>query len=155
MESILSPALLAKLTLGSSALSLLCLLILHFVSREYKPSWRMISEYALGKHKWLITSFFIFWGLSSFFVALLLFNLVTSNAAIIGVVLIIISGIGAIMGGLFDVKHKLHGMAFGLGIQQYLLAPYLLLIISYKMQIGILIQQHFLFHPMRFGSALC
>lgn len=116
MESILSPALLAKLTLGSSALSLLCLLILHFVSREYKPSWRMISEYALGKHKWLITSFFIFWGLSSFFVALLLFNLVTSNAAIIGVVLIIISGIGAIMGGLFDVKHKLHGMAFGLGI---------------------------------------
>lgn len=116
MESILSPALLAKLTLGSSALSLLCLLILHFVSREYKPSWRMISEYALGKHKWLITSFFIFWGLSSFFVAILLVNLVTSTAAIIGVVLIVISGVGAIMGGLFDVKHKLHGMAFGLGI---------------------------------------
>jgi hypothetical protein len=116
MESILSPALLAKLTLVSSALSLLCLLILHFVSREYKPSWRMISEYALGKHKWLITSFFIFWGLSSFFVALLLFNLVTSTAAITGVVLITISGTGAIMGGLFDVKHKLHGMAFALGI---------------------------------------
>jgi hypothetical protein len=116
MESILSSALLAKLTLVSGALSLLCLLILHFVSSEYKPSWRMISEYAMGKHKWLITSFFILWGLSSFFVALLLFNLVTSVAAIIGVVLILISGVGAIMGGLFDVKHKLHGMAFGLGV---------------------------------------
>jgi hypothetical protein len=39
---------LAVLTIVSGSLSLLCLLALHFVSPEFQPSWRMISEYALG-----------------------------------------------------------------------------------------------------------
>ena len=86
----------AILTITSGIISLLCLLALHFVSPEFKPAWRMISEYALGKHKWLITSFFLLWGLSS--------------------ICLFISGIGEIMGGLFDVTHKHHGLAFLLGV---------------------------------------
>ena len=46
-------SLMAQLVMASGALSLVSLLALHFVSPEYHPSWRMISEYALGKHKWL------------------------------------------------------------------------------------------------------
>jgi hypothetical protein len=99
-----------------SALSLFSLLILHFVSPEFKPSWRMISEYALGNHKWLITSFFVFWALASMLLSIALWNEVSSMWAKIGVILVFISGIGAFMGGLFDVKHKYHGLAFGLGI---------------------------------------
>lgn len=107
---------LAFLATGSSILSLLCLLLLHFVSPEYRPSWRMISEYALGKHKWLITSFFLLWGISSLLVSLLLWSVVTGIWAKLGVILLLISGIGEVMGGLFDVKHKHHGLAFLLGV---------------------------------------
>jgi small-conductance mechanosensitive channel len=72
---------LATIVIIFSVLSLLCLLILHFVSPEFKPSWRMISEYALGKHKWLVTSFFIFWGLASIILALVLWSEVSSTWA--------------------------------------------------------------------------
>jgi hypothetical protein len=107
---------LAVLTIICSLLSLLSLLILHFVSPEFSPRWRMVSEYALGRHKWLITSFFLFWGISSLMLSVLLWNVVTSKAALFGVVLLFISGIGEIMGGLFDINHKKHGLAFALGI---------------------------------------
>jgi len=40
--------LLAQLTLVCGALSLLCLLALHFVSPQFSPAWRMVSEYALA-----------------------------------------------------------------------------------------------------------
>lgn len=107
---------LALLIIASGTLSLFCLLLLHFVSPEYQPSWRMISEYALGKHKWLITGFFVLWAICSTLVCVLLWNLVTSGWAMFGVILVFVSGIGALMGGLYDVKHKLHGLAFALGI---------------------------------------
>lgn len=107
---------LALISLVSGILALLCLLILHFVSPEFQPSWRMISEYAMGRHKWLITSFFYFWGASSLVLSLVLWQEVTSGWALFGLVLLMISGIGEIFGGVFDVKHKLHGLAFGLGV---------------------------------------
>lgn len=107
---------LAILTITTGILSLLCLLILHLVSPEFKPGWRMISEYALGKHKWLITSFFLLWGLSSICLSILLWDVVTSPLAKFGILFLLISGIGEIMGGLFDVNHKHHGLAFLLGV---------------------------------------
>ncbi len=113
MESL---SLLAALTIVSGALSLLCLLILHFVSPEFHPGWRMISEYALGKHKRILTFFFTFWCISSVLLACLLWQIVTTKWALFGAVLVFVSGIGALMGGLFDVKHKLHGFASTLGV---------------------------------------
>jgi hypothetical protein len=76
----------------------------------------MISEYALGKHKWLITSFFVFWGVSSLTLGIALWPLVNSTWATVGVVVLFISVVGEIMGGLFDIKHKLHGVSFMLGV---------------------------------------
>ena len=106
----------AFLTIVCGAFSLLCLLSLHFVSPEFEPGWRMVSEYAYGKHKWLLTLFFLFWGLCSILSAVLLWNIVTTLWAMFGTILIFITGIGAVFGGMFDVKHKLHGLAFGLGV---------------------------------------
>lgn len=126
----MTPEILAVLTIASGTLSMLCLLILHIVSPEYAPSWRMVSEYALGKHKWLITSFFILWGFSSITLSLLLWNVVTGTWARIGVLLLLISAIGEIMGGLFDVKHKWHGHAFMLGVPTL---PIAALLISYNL----------------------
>jgi hypothetical protein len=107
---------LSILTISFASLSLLSLVFLHFLSPEFKPSWRMISEYAMGRHKWLVTSFFLCWGLSSIFLSLLLWNKVNTVWGTIGVILLFISSIGEIMGGLFDVNHKHHGLAFLLGV---------------------------------------
>ncbi len=70
---------LPNLVILCSVLSLLCLLTLHFVSPEFKPSWRMISEYALGKYKWLITAFFYLWGIASIILSTLLWSEVSST----------------------------------------------------------------------------
>ena len=123
-------SLMAQLSIVSGGLSLLSLLALHFVSPEYQPSWRMISEYALGKHKWLITSFFYLWGVSSVFLSVLLRNVVTTGWGLPGVALLFLSAIGEIMGGLFDIKHKWHGMAFGLGVPSL---PIAALLVGYNL----------------------
>lgn len=126
MEQLTLPA---HLALYSGILSLLCLTALHFVSPEYKMSWRMISEYALGKHKWLLSLFFFFWAISSVSLSLLLWNIIQDKWAVFGVILLFISGIGAFMGGLFDVKHRLHGFSFLLGVPTL---PIAALLISYS-----------------------
>lgn len=117
---------LAVLTIVLGSLSLLCLLALHVVSPEFQPSWRMISEYALGKNKRLLTAFFFLWGACSILSSVLLWNLVGSIWASIGVILLFISGIGAIMGGLFDIKHPKHGLSFMIGVPTLPLATLLI-----------------------------
>jgi hypothetical protein len=90
----------------------------------------MVSEYALGKHKWLLTIFFISWGLCSITSGLMLWNVVTTGWAKFGVILLFVTGAGAIMGGLFDVQHKLHGLAFAIGVP---FLPIGALLISYHL----------------------
>ena len=123
-------SLFANGTIVFGVISIFCLLILHFVSTEFKPNFRMVSEYALGKHKWLITIFFLCWGLCSISSGFMLLNVVTSSWAKFGVLLLFVTGIGAIMGGLFDVQHKLHGLAFGIGVP---FLPIGALLISYHL----------------------
>ena len=106
----------SKLILVTGATSMVCLLLLHFLSPEFDPSWRMISEYALGKHKGFLTAFFFLSGLCTMMLPFLLWNETTSLWPKIGLVLVFLSGVGSLMGGLFDIKHPLHGSAFALGI---------------------------------------
>ncbi|HEY3386087.1 MAG TPA: DUF998 domain-containing protein [Saprospiraceae bacterium] len=121
---------LSLLALSTGIISLLCLVSLHFTSPEFQPSWRMISEYALGKFDGLITAFFLLWGACSILLAILLWNEITTVWGTIGVVLLLVSAIGQIMGGLFDLKHKLHGLAFLLGVPAL---PIAALLISYNL----------------------
>jgi hypothetical protein len=107
---------LAILTIALCALSIVCLIALHITSPEFQPSWRMVSEYALGKYKGLLTAFFTLWSLGSFTTCFLLWNQISGTAATIGLILLFISSAGGLMGGLFDAKHKLHGLAALLGV---------------------------------------
>lgn len=140
---------LAKIIIASGIIALISLLILHFTSPEIKPSWRLISEYAYGKYKHLLTIFFVLWGVSSLLLPFLLWNETSTVWAKIGLVLVFVSGIGACMGGLFDVKHVLHGAAFGLGVPTL---PIGALLVSYHLvrkagwmnhSTGILFSAHF------------
>ncbi len=123
-------ALLANGTIILGTISILCLLALHFTSTEFKPNFRMVSEYALGKHKWLLTLFFFCWGLCTLSSGFMLWGVVTSGWSKLGVVLLFVTGIGAIMGGLFDVQHKLHGLSSVIGIP---FLPIGALLISYHL----------------------
>lgn len=122
---------LARIVIAAAVLSLLFLLVLHFVSPEFGPSWRMVSEYALGKHQWALSLFFIFWGVSSITLGALLWNIVTTKAAKFGVILLFVSGIGSSSASLFDIEHSLHGLSGFLGIPTVIAAS---LLISYHLK---------------------
>jgi hypothetical protein len=117
---------LAQLTLVTGGLALLLLAALHFASPEFGPSWRMISEYALGRHNGLLLAFFLAWGISSLLLAALLWGQVSGVWARVGVAFLVVSALGEFMGGVFDLKHKLHGLAFAVGVPSLPVAALLL-----------------------------
>jgi hypothetical protein len=122
--------LLPKVILATGAMSLLCLLLLHFLSPEYDPSWRMISEYALGKYKALLTAFFVLSAVGTMMLPFLLWNETAGLWPKVGLVLVFLSGVGSLMGGLFDLKHPLHGTAFALGVPTIMVGA---LLVSYHL----------------------
>ncbi len=118
---------LARAAIAFAAGSALCLAALHVLSPEFAPSWRMVSEYALGEHGAVLRGFFFAWGASSLAVAGAVAATTSGPRARIGAALVLLSGLGAIAGGLFDVRHPLHGLAFGLGVPTLPLGALLLL----------------------------
>ena len=90
----------------------------------------MVSEYALGKYEWLLIAFFILWGASSILLALALVQIVSGLWAYLGTALLFISGVGAVLGGLFNINHKKHGLAFALGVPPL---PIAALILNYHL----------------------
>ncbi len=108
--------LISQIAIGSSVVSLITIFMLHFLSADIDPTWHMVSEYAYGQYEWVLTIFFFSWAISYWFTSLALFSLSNKWIYKLGVILIFISGIGALMGGLFDVRHSLHGLAFAIGI---------------------------------------
>lgn len=42
-----------------SLLFLVLLTLLHVIKPELEPSWRMVSEYAIGRHGWVMTVAFL------------------------------------------------------------------------------------------------
>jgi hypothetical protein len=106
----------SHLAIGAAYVSLLTIILLHFLSPELDPTWHMVSEYAYGQYEWILTIFFFSWAVSYWFTAVALFPLAKHWLYKVGVVLLFISGVGALMGGLYDVRQSLHGLAFGIGI---------------------------------------
>lgn len=110
----------------ATAVSCAALLLLHSVSPEFAPSWRMVSEYANGQHKWLLTIVFAAWSLSSFALIAGLWPLRETTLGKIGLTFLFLGGIGQTMGALFDINHKLHGPAAMIGIPSLCVAALLI-----------------------------
>src|SRR5262245_48585532 len=107
----------------ATAVSAAALLLLHVVSPEFAPSWRMVSEYANGHYAWLLTIVFAAWAISSFALAAALWQpLSASTLGKIGLLFLILAGVGQTMGGLFDINHPLHGPAAMIGIPSLCIA---------------------------------
>ena len=52
----------ARIAVVLAASFLTILLLLHFLEPEFDPSWRMISEYEIGRYGWLMSLAFFCWG---------------------------------------------------------------------------------------------
>jgi hypothetical protein len=58
--SILSPAeIAAAYAIGASAVAVALVVVLHFLEPEFAPSWRMLSEYSLGRYGLLMRLAFL------------------------------------------------------------------------------------------------
>src|SRR5262245_25343938 len=116
----------AYVAIVATAVSCAALVLLHSVSPEFAPSWRMVSEYANGQHKRLLTIVFVAWALSSFALIAALWPLRETTLGKIGLIFLLLGGIGQTMGALFDINHKLHGPAAMIGIPSLCVAALLI-----------------------------
>jgi len=104
------------LAIAASIAVLLLLAILHVLSPEFDPSWRMVSEYANGEHGWVLSLMFAAWAISSWVLAFAIRSQVGTRASKIGSFFLIAAGIGEAMASVFDINHPLHGLAGMIGI---------------------------------------
>lgn len=116
----------ACFAIGATAVSGAALLLLHALSPEFAPSWRMVSEYANGRFSWVLTVVFAAWAIGSFALVAALWPLSASTLGKIGLGVLILAGVGQVMGGLFDINHPLHGPAAMIGIPSLCVAAVLL-----------------------------
>jgi hypothetical protein len=110
----------------SVTVSCASLVLLHVLSPEFAPSWRMVSEYANGRYHWLLTFVFGWWALSSFALLAALWPASATTLGKLGLLFLLLAGIGQAMGALFDVNHQLHGLAAMIGIPSLCVAAVLL-----------------------------
>jgi len=118
----------AWLAIGATLGSALALFALHMLSPQFHPSWRMVSEYANGNHRWVLTVVFLTWALGSFALAFALVPSASGWVGAAGLLVLVLAGVGEAMGGLFDVNHRLHGAAFAIGVPALPIAAILLTI---------------------------
>src|SRR5438477_4472190 len=83
----------ALLAMVAAAVTLLLLASLHVLSPEFDPSFRMVSEYALGHYGWVLSLMFLAWGLSAWALALALWSQVKTRAGKVGLWFLVIAGL--------------------------------------------------------------
>jgi hypothetical protein len=117
----------ALLAMVAAAATLLLLAGLHILSPEFDPSFRMVSEYALGHYGWVLSLMFLAWGMSSWALALALWSQVKTKAGKVGWWFLVIAGAGSAMASVFDVTHDPgHSIAGVLGMGCFPIAAVLL-----------------------------
>jgi hypothetical protein len=92
----------ARLSLASGATFVVLLAVLHFVKPDLDPSWRVISEYALGDYGWIMTIAFLAWGLSAISLFVAIRFQIHTLAGRIGLVFLLVGAAGPILAGLFQ-----------------------------------------------------
>jgi hypothetical protein len=116
----------AGIAIVAITISLAALALLHVLSPEYAWSWRMVSEYANGRYPWLLTIVFLGWAASSFALIWALSPLWATPLGKAGLIFLFLAGVGQVMGGAFDINHKLHGPASIIGIPSLCIAAVLI-----------------------------
>jgi hypothetical protein len=116
----------ARVSIAACGVASILLASLHMLSPEFEPSWRMVSEYALGHYGWVLSFMFICWAISSWALAFTVKSQVQTKGGRIGLVFLFLSGIGAAMASVFEVPTMLHNVAAIVGIPTFPVAALLI-----------------------------
>jgi hypothetical protein len=108
----------AQVSLAAVAAFSLLLAIVHVLKPEIEPSWRMISEYEIGRYGWIMRLAFVCWSASVFAVAVAL----QPYAAFIGSAALFVVAVGPLGAAVFatepittptgstGIAHRLHAI---------------------------------------------
>lgn len=113
----------ARLALATASLFLVLLASLHVIKPEYEPSWRLISEYAIGRFGWIMVLAFFSLALSCVNVFLAIRPSVPTRAGNVGLFFLLLSATGMIIAAVFTAdpitatqdQLTTHGTLHGLG----------------------------------------
>lgn len=112
--SALGPAQVAIATAVATPVLLACLRVL---SPEFDPSYRLMSEYALGRYGWFLALTFLCWGVSSWALVLAIRSQVRTHAARVGLACLVVAGCGEALAAIFDIRNDIgHNLAGTLGL---------------------------------------
>ena len=94
----------ARISQGFSGVFLALLFLLHVLEPEFDPSWRMISEYALGQYGWLMSLAFFCWGGSVLALLSALWNREETRASMVARGWMIVIAVALVGAGLFQTN---------------------------------------------------
>ena len=127
-----------RLAFGAGAAGLLLLLALHFAKPDLSPSWHMVSEYAIGRHGWLMTACFVALAASSLALLVALVPHTSSLLGWLGLAFLLATAAGYTLAAVFPTDPisvspenassaaRLHAMAFAIGVPCFILASQLI-----------------------------
>ncbi|HMQ15124.1 MAG TPA: DUF998 domain-containing protein [Phycisphaerae bacterium] len=98
-DPITNPA--ARLAIGAGALFVLCLAALHVLRPDLDPSWHFISDYEVGEWGWVMRVAFLSLAASCFGVLAALLPHARGILGRLGLLLLLVSGGGIALAGLF------------------------------------------------------
>jgi hypothetical protein len=128
----------SRMGIGAAALAIGALAALHVLKPEISPSRNMISQYALGRHGWVMAVCFAAYAAASACVFAALLEHAPSLLGGIGLVFLLIAAIGLAMASRFPMdpvstprerisfSGRMHGISFLTGVPAQVLAVLLL-----------------------------
>src|SRR5580658_6549994 len=103
-ESVMMYSLLAaRAVIGAAAVALIALASLHVLKPDIHPSRNMISQYALGRHGWVMALCFAAFGAASAFLFAALFRHMPSLLSRIGLAFLLADAVGLTMAARFPM----------------------------------------------------
>ncbi len=91
----------AKSTIYATVAFIVILTFLHFAKPELDPTWRMVSEYAIGNYGWLMVTAFMLWALGFVSLFFAVRFQIKNLGGKIGLVSLWISALGLVIAGIF------------------------------------------------------
>lgn len=91
----------ARISIASGVLFVLLLGSLHFLESEFDPTWRFISEYALGNFGWMMSLAFVALAVSLASAGAAVFSRARNIVGIIGLALLLLAVIGLMIAASF------------------------------------------------------
>jgi hypothetical protein len=113
----------ARLSIGSAILFVLLLGSLHVLEPEFDPTWRFISEYALGQYGWMMHVAFLALATSLASAAIAISSQVRTVLGYIGLALLGLAAVGILIAAIFttDPQTASRGTAATLSGQLHVL----------------------------------